>query len=143
MKKSQLKALIKECVREVILEETGIVAHLVTETAKGLISQPVIKEEKAPQIDVEMERMRAINQAAHKRGERKRMINDAIGADAYGGIDIFEGVEPLASGGDEGSGGSGNSSLAGIAPNDPGIDISGIMNVGNASKWIRIVTGKQ
>ena len=35
MKRSQLKALVKECVREIILEE-GLLKTIVTEVAEGL-----------------------------------------------------------------------------------------------------------
>jgi len=146
MKKSQLKVLIKECVREVILEESGIIAHLVTETAKGLTTQPVIRETKSAKFseDVELARMKAVNEATStKVSQRRRMLDDAIGADAYGGIDLFEGVDPIKSAGRaETAPSSDNSALAGISPDDPGIDISGIMDVGNAGNWNRIVKGK-
>ena len=41
MKKSELKNIIKECVKEVIFEE-GVLANVVSEVANGLQSAPII-----------------------------------------------------------------------------------------------------
>ena len=47
MKRSQLKALVKECVREIILEE-GLLKTIVTEVAEGLNAGLVVESRQAP-----------------------------------------------------------------------------------------------
>ena len=61
---------------------------------------------------------------------RKRML-DAIGKDAYNGVDLFEGTQPLPSRRGHGSvaGASvphGSKALDGIAPNDPGVNLAAL-----------------
>ena len=61
---------------------------------------------------------------------------EAINKDAYGGVDLFEGTEPLRSGG--GSPESQAAALSGVDPNDAGVDISGIMEVANRD-WSKLI----
>mgnify|MGYP005729963061 FL=1 len=49
---------------------------------------------------------------------------DAIGNDAYNGVDIFEGTTPMNESRRSSSGPSGSGALDGVAPNDPGVDLS-------------------
>jgi len=71
--------------------------------------------------------------------EHRKKLMDAIGKDAYAGIDIFEGTEPLTSheAGETKSLGKG-SPLAGQSPDDPGVDISGILALGGKN-WKALV----
>ena len=126
MKRSELKKLIKpmvkDCIREVLLEE-GLLSGIVSEVAKGLNTAPLIREEvmhEAPRPRVEKKRN-------HLAAERK-MLLDAIGRDAYGGVDIFEGVEPAPP--QQSPQTMAANPLANENPNDPGVDISGIFNMG-------------
>ena len=48
---------------------------------------------------------------------------DAIGKDAYNGVNIFEGTTPVAPQ-RTGMNPQGSNALDGVAPNDPGVDIS-------------------
>ena len=59
MKRSQLKALVKECVREIILEE-GLLKTIVTEVAEGLNAGLVVESRQAPV-------------PSHEQGFRKQM----------------------------------------------------------------------
>ena len=94
MKKSELrqvlKPLIKECIKEVIFEE-GVLSNIVSEVAQGLGGQTIVETKQQPaepQRNYEEE-----NRIAHQKLQetRKRML-DAIGSDAYNGVDLFAGT---------------------------------------------------
>jgi len=69
--------------------------------------------------------------------EQKRKLLDAAGF----GTDIFAGSEPITGGitteSKDPSGGQAGA-LSGVAPNDPGVDISGIMAVGGRN-WSKMI----
>ena len=90
--KEILRPLIKECIREAIFEE-GVLSELVAEVATGLGSTTIVEQKAQPQRQASPSRERA------KINETKKKMRDAIGKGAYGGIDIFEGTEPLRSAG--------------------------------------------
>tara|TARA_Y100000310_G_scaffold71194_1_gene67016 strand:- start:728 stop:1183 length:456 start_codon:yes stop_codon:yes gene_type:complete len=151
MKKSQLKSIIKECIREVLLEENGVMSHLIAEVAKGLTSPMLMREAAMPPPTVSPNRPTSGDVLpAHNGAERQTMSEDlararrkslveAVGADVYDGI--FEGVAPISKAGVEGEAGMASSPLSDVAPNDPGVDISGIMDVGNARNWSKLANG--
>ena len=56
---------------------------------------------------------------------------EAIGRDAYGGVNVFEGTEPLSSAGNTWPS---HSPLANIDPNDKGVSIDGLVGAFGA-KW--------
>ena len=131
MKKSDLKELIKplvkECIHEVLLEE-GLLSNVVSEVAKGLQTTPVIKEQ------VEVAAPRNIPQApaaSRDYSKNRKKLMDAIGADAYNGVNLFEGTEPTRD-----AGGAPSAATAGAVDlgdsRDAGVDISSIM--GGASR---------
>ena len=64
--------------------------------------------------------------------EHKKKLMDAIGLDAYGGIDLFEGTTPVP--GQKSPEAQAANPLGGTDPGDAGVDISGIMAVGG-NKW--------
>ena len=55
---------------------------------------------------------------------------DSIGKDAYNGVDLFEGTQPLSSRGTAGASAGraphGAKALDGVAPNDSGVDLSAL-----------------
>lgn len=146
MKRNELKELInpivKECVNEniqAILLESGLLSQVISEVVKGL--QPVLVENKQPvrqQQKVQfLEEEQELDEQTHmrevlKRSQGKKVLNnnrellDSIGKTAYKGINIFEGIkdtipdEPVQTGP--------ANPLQGIAPNDAGVDISGLLN---------------
>ena len=61
--------------------------------------------------------------------EQKRKMLDAIGRDAYNGVDLFEGTTPIRDNGDP-SATSQADPLSGRDPDDAGVDISGIVALG-------------
>ena len=125
MKKSELKKLIKplvkECINEVLLEE-GLLSNVVSEVAKGMQGQTIVSEAApAPKPVVENKQKK---QAAL--AQRKRLM-DAIGNDAYNGVDLFEGTTPMTA---QSEPKAGTVDLG--DPSDSGVDISNL--IGGATK---------
>ena len=123
MKKSDLKKIIKpvvrECIHEVLLEE-GLLSNVVSEVTKGLQTAPLVTENVKRKPAHVAPAMRDYN-------EDKRKLLDAIGKDAYNGVDLFEGTTPAPAQREQRAG-----SVDLGDPSDAGVDISSIM--GNASK---------
>jgi hypothetical protein len=143
MKKNELKELInpivKECVNEniqAILLESGLLSQVISEVVKGL--KPTLIENRvetklAPkQIDESFEHeenhMREIMKRSKERKnatiqQNSELLNSRM---SFKGINIFEGIkdsipdEPVSSGP--------GSAMSGIAPDDPGVDISGLFD---------------
>jgi hypothetical protein len=126
--KQLIKPLVKECIHEVLLEE-GLLSNIVSEVASGLQRNLVVetKEKSAAVLfneDLQMKR-KAIDSRSKINAHRKNLM-DAVGKNAYGGIDLFEGTEPMQhTEPKEGHPDLGN-------PNDAGVDLSSIL--GNASE---------
>tara|TARA_R110001592_G_scaffold61575_4_gene187659 strand:- start:405 stop:821 length:417 start_codon:yes stop_codon:yes gene_type:complete len=129
MKRAELKKLIKpmvrECVQETLLKE-GLLSNIVAEVAQGLGNQEVIRE-----IKEERPRLASPDNSSRLeeiKRERKQLL-DAIGKDAYNGVDLFEGTNPIRDSGNP-SPTAQASPMHGQEPDDPGVDISGILSVG-------------
>ena len=60
---------------------------------------------------------------------------DSIGRDAYNGVDLFEGTTPMGAPGGSTSSPHGSKALDGIAPSDPGVDISAF---GTSDLWKKL-----
>ena len=119
-----LKPLIKECIKEVIFEDEGTLSHVISEVVNGLggSSKKVVSEAKSSE-----EKWIANAKAAAGRKksieQHKKTLLNAIGKDAYGGVNIFEGTTPAPSQQQAATG-----PLADVSPNDPGVDISNIFS---------------
>ena len=133
--KKMLKPIIKECIQEALVE-SNLISGIISEVVKGMGSQPqqlqIIEQKKKYESDED---------AKKRRQERDRKLNDtrksllgAINKDAYGGVDLFEGTTPM----QESKSGGPGSALSGVSPEDPGVDISGILNLGG-DKWSKLV----
>lgn len=118
--KAMIKPLIKECIKEVLLEE-GL-AKLISESKQTTV---VEKAKPATQVNE----------------QRKRML-DEIGKSGYvnSKFDPFSGTKPLTEAQASNSGPS-TGPLKDIDPSDPGIDISKLMN-GNKKIWNALMGGK-
>jgi hypothetical protein len=126
--KSLIKPIIKECIREVLMEE-GL-RKVVTESVElpAKVSQQVVAAKPAqPQPENK------------KLQEHKKKLMDEIGKKGYAaaGFDPFSGTKPLTEG--QASGAGGYSPLANIDPEDKGIDISGI--IGNSAAVFKAING--
>ena len=124
--KKMLKPLIKECIKEVIFED-GTLSSIITEVMKG-VGQPIVEQKQSaptknkPQKETE-------EQARSRLNESRQKMMDAIGGDAYNGVNLFEGTTPSTV---PPSQASGYRALEGVDPNDPGVDISSVMNKSSA-----------
>ena len=137
MNKAQLKKLIKpvvkECIQEVLIEE-GLLTEVVSQVTAGLSKQPIVenipKKRNDKLFNEDLQMQRKSQEAKKKIQEHRRKLLDAIGGDAYNGVDLFEGTEPIRQGGTAGA--SHTPSVLGDDPDDAGVDISSLM--GNAGK---------
>jgi len=129
MKKSELKRilkpLVKECIKDVLLEE-GLLSNVVSEVAKGLASNVIVENKVAPAPDKEHIKLLEEKQELLKQ-QRRKMLN-ATGFTT----DIFEGTEPISKAGKSDSHPQAGA-LSGVDPDDAGIDLSGIMAVAGRS----------
>ena len=114
-----LKPLIKECVKEVIFEE-GALSKIISEVMVGLTDAQPLVETREPTP----EPRRITPKETNKLRETKKRMLDAIGGEAYAGVDLFEGTTPLSSGGTPGSAPTPHSPLSGMSPSDKGVDIT-------------------
>ncbi len=137
MKKTELKKLlkpmIKECIKEVIFEE-GILSGIVSEVAQGLGRPTLVESSVAskPSFEDNIDREAIAEDRKKAVQQRREKLLSAINSDAYGGVDLFEGTEPLSSAGQ--ASGQTQGPLSNIDPSDPGVDISGILGIAGG-KW--------
>jgi hypothetical protein len=130
--KKMLKPLIKECIKEVIFED-GALSTIISEVVKGTSGSQPIVEAKAHQPKQDFARQERKMEEAKQR--RKKLL-DSIGTDAYNGVNLFEGTTPAPAQKQQGQG-----PLDGVAPSDPGVDISSIFS-GHSSKIWQKLSGK-
>ena len=137
MKKAELKKLIKpvvkECIQEVLIEE-GLLTEVVSQVAAGLSRTQLVEnsEKKSDNtlFNEDLQMKRKAQEVNEKLQAHRKSLLNSIGADAYNGVDIFEGTQPLRESGTAGE--SHTPSVLGENPNDAGVDISSL--VGGASK---------
>tara|TARA_R110000824_G_scaffold48160_4_gene136235 strand:+ start:1206 stop:1598 length:393 start_codon:yes stop_codon:yes gene_type:complete len=129
MKKNDLKLLIKplvqECIQEILIEE-GLLSTVVAEVAKGLQGNLVLETPtpKSPPItETPVPQRRAPS-------NQRKELREIIGANAYNGVDLFEGTTPTRQAPAKGHADLGD-------PQDAGVDISAL--VGNASQVWRSI----
>jgi hypothetical protein len=128
--KKTLRPMIKECIKEVIFEE-GALSTIISEVMKGTSGSERIVETRAQQPKQDFAKQeRKLNEAK----ERRKKLLDSIGADAYNGVNLFEGTTPAPAP----SSGGGQGPLDGVAPGDPGVDISSIFSGHSANIWQKL-----
>ena len=129
--KKVLKPLIKECIKEVIFEEDGALSHIIKEVAIGVSGKQQIKE-------TNYNKQPSPTKSAKQLKQRKKQLLDAIGKDAYGGVDLFEGTTPVPAPNSAGSQGP----LAGVDNGDPGVDISNLFGNKSAAIYQKMMEKK-
>ena len=131
MKKSELKSIIKECVKEILFEE-GVLSNLVAEVAFGITkAQGKLLETRtvnAAPVDNSQKIKEEKENKRKKLLETKKRMLDAIGTEKMKGV--FEGTQPLSNSGTSPS----HSPMSGRDPNDAGVDISGLLSL-NRMRW--------
>ena len=128
MKKEELKKLlkpiIKECIKEVIFED-GTLSTIISEVVQG-VGQPITEtkqrfpKKQKPQYETD-------EQARARLNEQRKKMMDAVGGEAYNGVNLFEGTTPTTPQGQQDQG-----ALSGVDPKDSGIDISAVMGKSSA-----------
>jgi hypothetical protein len=140
MKKSELKALIKECVKETLFEE-GVLSEIIAEVAFGITkAQSLMVEQQQPTKQASQQQVIMQQQLQEERAEEqrkklletKRKMLDAIGGDKMN--NVFEGTEPLRSQGTPSGPQAPQGPLSGLDPSDSGVDISGLFSLAG-NKW--------
>ena len=126
--KNKVKPIIRECIKELLFEE-GVLSGIISEVIKGTSNNVVYEAKKVePQKELIDERKEIKKKAA----TTKKKLLDAIGKEAFNGINIFEGTTPMRAAGDSVAG----SPLSNIEPGDPGVDISSIPG---ANVWKHLI----
>lgn len=140
MKKSELKNLIKplvkECIMEVMIEEK-LLTEVVSQVTLGLTSKQATPIQTTKKVVPNLQEQRAKPKQTTSQviSNLRKDLMDSIGRDAYNGVDLFEGTEPLRESGREGS--RHMPDLLGDDVNDAGVDISSL--IGDSSKiWNKI-----
>jgi hypothetical protein len=135
MKKSELKELIKpivqECVKESVEEillESGLLSAVIKEVMKGAL--PVLTETKAAPFQQPKQKPTQNNELLEQlKRDREEMTNEFRKQNSevnkamsmkIGGVDVFKDTKPAPATVQE----SVANPLGGVAPNDPGVDIS-------------------
>ncbi len=134
--KKVLKPLIKECIKEVMFED-GTLSSIIAEVMKGtqqVHAQPIVEQQQYQQPTTRLETEEEAN--ARLAAKRKTLM-DSIGNDAYNGINLFEGTTPAPAPAQS----TGQGALGGVAPNDPGVDITKLMNKTSAI-WAKMTEKK-
>ena len=123
-----LKPLIKECIKDCIFEE-GVLSGIITEVAKGMANQRIVAEGLTIESKTNTPDPKELEKKAEaleaQRQERIKKLNENM---SFGGVDVFEGTKEILPEGNQ------HSPLAGTAPDDSGVDISGILKLANG-KW--------
>ena len=134
--KKVLRPLIKECIREIIFEEKGVLSHIITEVVNGVGTQEkvIVRASKMPKFD---EHVKA-KPSQRMNANRKKLL-DAIGKDAYNGVNIFEGVTPTPG---PAAQGQAQGALSGVSPSDPGVDISNMFSGKSAAIFNKMMENK-
>ena len=144
MKKKELqevlKPLIKQCIKEVIFEE-GVISGIIKEVAVGIGSQTIVEtrqiapQTQAAQIERQPIQDHQLQQEIRAEMDNKRKrLEEAVGIGS-----VFEGTQPLSSGGTPSGDSKISSPLSAYAPNDAGVDISGIMAIGSGQNWKKMI----
>tara|TARA_R110000824_G_scaffold70682_1_gene181182 strand:- start:554 stop:961 length:408 start_codon:yes stop_codon:yes gene_type:complete len=135
MNKTELKKIIKECVKEVIFEG-GIVSDLVSEIAAGFVKANLLEGRGQKESTNMTERVLKNNVVQRKEREsykqNKKKLSESLNK-RYAGADLFEGTTPAPTT----AANSGQGSLSGVDSGDKGIDISGIPGMNNWKHLIK------
>lgn len=141
MKRSELKAIIKQCVKETLFEE-GVLSEIIAEVAFGITkAQNLMVESNPPAPRARKDKMQQQIKEEKEEERRRRLLEtkrkmlNAMGDEKMS--KVFEGTEPLSSAGNPNAKTSPQGPLAGRDPNDAGIDISGLFSLAG-QKWSQL-----
>ena len=144
--KRLLKPLIKECIKEVMFED-GVLSGIVSEVVQGVGRVPLVEVQRTvapPEEDTFSEmRQKSIEKQKQRMNEHRKKLSAAVGREAYNGVNLFEGTAPLASAGPApGASATPQGPLSGVAPSDPGVDITNLFGSVGGNWKAHMGTGK-
>lgn len=132
--KSILKPLMREVIKEVLLEENNVIKHLIKECMSAFSSKNIVFENNvvSPNNNNQIQNNKDfIQKKTEKQKEQKRRLLDAIGFSKA--LDPFEGTTLLGNNNTILKENIGNNSLAvpgplnGLDPNDSGVDVTQLL----------------
>lgn len=133
--KTALKPIVKELIYECLVTE-GILSSVVSEVVRGTGNAIVETKQQPIQTQTKQARpkLETDDEAISRRKKLEETLNSRLG------INVFEGVQPLSTGGKERdslpSQSSAGNPLSGLDPSDSGVDISGLLKL--TGGWKRI-----
>ena len=132
--KKILKPLVQECLREMILDEEGVLSHIISEVVKAQGGMLVERQQPQQQPVQKQQRLFESDDEARNRMEKMRnRLNEVAGGS------MFNGVEPI----------PGESMPMGNIPPalmaaDAGVNVEDLAKlVGGAGRWKASVDGKK
>lgn len=131
--KQLIKPLVQECIEESMKEvilTSGVLSQVISEVVKGM--SPLITEQQtAPVEEHSKSRYSEILQKSEKTklDETKKTLLDSIGKTSYGGVNVFEGIKETIP---EETKNNPANPMQGIAPQDPGVDITQLFDFNKA-----------
>jgi len=147
MKKAELKKilmpLIKECIKE-SLQDTTFLNTIVSEVlqvagSKALLRESVQLAAPQPKPQATFTNDLYTESTKKQKQELSKMKQELMESSKkqFGGVNVFEGVEPLSRGGSTSPSAKPTEAISSYAPDDAGIDISGLVNQ-NADIWKKL-----
>jgi len=133
--KRKIKPIIKECIKELLLEE-GVLSTVISEVMKGTSQSQELQASPKQTTIREQKTKRNINESKNKLAETKKRMLDAIGKGAYAGVDLFENTAPLSAAAAGTQSSAGHGALADVDPDDSGVDIS---NLPGKNAWKHLI----
>lgn len=145
MKKAELKKILKPLIQECIkesLQDKEFLNTIVSEVlqvagSKALLGESIEPPKRRPQAvftnDLYTESTKKQKQELSK---MKQELMESS-KKQFGGVNVFEGVEPLSRGGSTSPSAKPTEAISSYAPDDAGIDISGLVNQ-NADIWKKL-----
>jgi len=125
--KKILKPLIKQTIKEVLFEE-GVLSNIVSEVVRGMETKRVVTEAQNIQpysAPTPEEISKREEEEEMKRQTRIKRLNESAK------VNVFEGTTPIPESGVP-------SPLSGVSSEEPGVDISGILNLASG-KWKKLI----
>jgi len=118
--KKVLKPIIKECVREILFEEEGVLSNVVSEVVRG-VQSPIVETKKTSKPSQDALELEKRHEEA--RQERIKRLNESVGGDFFSGTKPAPAPEANTRG-----------PLSNISSGDKGVNIDNLMaTVGK--KW--------
>lgn len=126
-----LKPIVKQLVREAIQQELApVITEIIKQTSNTKIVERFAPSEPRQAPIPESLQKERLQEKQKLLEERKRTLED-MSKKSYGGINIFEGTTPLGSAGspEQRPSAAMADPLADTDPNDPGVDIGGLLRM--------------